>query len=72
MRALEFKSKIKNNKILIPTRMQSELIAKQDKGVRVILLIDDSEPYDDVIFQQTAQNQFLKGYSETDSIYDNY
>lgn len=72
MRALEFKSKIKNNQISIPARIQSELKIKQDKDVRVIVLIDDTETYDDLIFQQTTQNQFLKGYANTDSIYDNY
>jgi hypothetical protein len=71
MRALEFKSKIKNNQILIPTKIQSELKTKRDKNVRVIVLIEDSDIYDDMIFQQTTQSQFLKGYSDSDSIYDN-
>lgn len=72
MRALEFKSKIKNNRILIPTKIQTELKVRQDKDVRVIVLVDDSDLYDDLIFQQTTQSQFLKGYADTDSIYDNY
>ena len=72
MRALEFISKIKNNQILIPARMQSELKTKQDKDVRVIVLIEDSDIYDDLILKQTVQSQFLKGYSTSDSIYDNY
>jgi hypothetical protein len=72
MRALEFKSKIKNNKILIPKKLQSELYTKDDKDVRVIVLVDDSDIYDDVIFHQTTQSQFLKGYADSDSIYDNY
>jgi hypothetical protein len=71
MRALEFKSKIKNNQILIPTRIQSKLNTKLDKDVRVIVLIDDSEIYDDLIFQNSTQSQFLKGYADSDSIYDN-
>ncbi len=71
MKALEFKSKIKNNRILIPAKIQSELKNKVDKDVRVIVLVDDSDIYDDLIFQQTTQNQFLKGYTESDSIYDN-
>jgi hypothetical protein len=71
MRALEFKSKIKNNQILIPTKIQSEL-KTNDKDVRVIVLYDDSDVYDDLIFQQTTQSQFLKGYADSDSIYDNY
>jgi len=72
MRAIEFKSKIKNNQILIPAKIQSELNTRQDKNVRVIVLIDDSDTYDDLIFQQSTKTQFLKGYSDSDSIYDNY
>ena len=72
MRALEFKSKIKNNQIHVPEWIQSELDTKQGKDVRVIVLIDDSELHDDLVFQQSAQRQFFKGYAESDSIYDNY
>ena len=72
MRALEFKSKIKNNQILIPTKIQAELKTNDDRDVRVIVLVDDSDIYDDLIFQQTTQGQFLKGYADSDSIYDNY
>lgn len=71
MKALEFKSKIKNNQILIPVKIQSEL-KNNDKDVRVIVLVDDSDIYDDLIFQHTSQSQFLKGYADSDSIYDNY
>ncbi|HRZ96483.1 MAG TPA: hypothetical protein P5084_02925 [Paludibacter sp.] len=72
MRALEFKSRIKNNQILIPLRIQSELKSKQDKNVRVIVLIDDSDSNEDVILKKTTQTQFLNGYSDSDAIYDNY
>jgi hypothetical protein len=72
MRALEFKSKIKNNQIMIPTGIQSELKSNQDRDIRVIVLIDDSELYDDLIFQQSTKSQFLKGYADSDSIYDKY
>jgi len=71
MRAIEFKSKIKNNQISIPIKLQSELKSKHDKDVRVIVLIDDSETAEDLIFNQAAQSQFLKGYADSDSIYDN-
>lgn len=69
MRAVEFKSKIINNQILIPSRIQSEL--KTNEDIKVIVLIDDADVYDDMIFQQSTSEQFLKGYSEIDSIYDN-
>jgi hypothetical protein len=71
MQALEFEAKIKNNRIEIPLIMQSRLKAEQDKNVRVIVLIGDNEVYDDLIFRQTANRQFLNGYAESDSIYDN-
>lgn len=70
MRAIEFKSKIKNNQISIPTKVQSKLKSKQDKNVRVIVLIEDSEVQDEFLIKQTTQSQFLKGYADTDSIYD--
>ncbi len=72
MKALEFKSKIKNNRILIPAKVQSELKSQKEKNVRVIVLVDDSDVYDDLVFQQTTRDQFLKGYADSDSIYDNY
>jgi hypothetical protein len=72
MKAIEFKSKIKNNQIQIPKKVQSELKANKDKDVRVILLIDDTEIYDNIVFQESARDQFLKGYADSDSVYDNY
>jgi hypothetical protein len=71
LRAIEFKSRIKNNQIQIPARIQSELRANKSKDIRVIVFIDDSEIYDNLIFQDSASEKFLKGYSESDSIYDN-
>lgn len=74
MQTVEFKSKIINNQIAIPVKMQTVLKAKQNKDVRVIVLIDDLEKHDDddLAFRKMAQNQFLKGYADADSIYDNY
>jgi len=70
MRAIEFTSKIQENKILIPRRMQSKLIAERDKNIRVLIFLEDSEIYDEKAYRQITKNQFLKGYAETDSIYD--
>lgn len=66
MKALEFKSVIKGNQILIPAILHSDLDLFEDKEVRVIVLLDDS----DSIFQQSAQSQFFSGYAATDAIYD--
>jgi hypothetical protein len=70
MRAVEFKSKIRENKILIPRRMQSELIAGVDRTVRVVVFVEDTEVYDAKAYRQMTKNQFLNGYADSDSIYD--
>ncbi len=72
MRALEFKSKIKDNRIIIPETIQSELKIRDDKDIRVIVLVDDSDVYDDHVFLRETQAQFLKGYADSDAIYDSY
>ena len=70
MRAIEFKSKILENKILIPRKMQSELIAIADHTVRVVVFVEDTEVYDEKAYRQMAKSQFLKGYANSDAIYD--
>jgi len=70
MKAIEFKSKIKENKILIPRRIQSELFVSGDRTVRVVLFVEDSEIYDEKEYRQMTKKQFLKGYADSDSIYD--
>jgi len=70
MRALEFKSKIKDNQIQVPDGIQSQLVTNQE--IRVIVLLDDPETNDDLIFRQSAKKRFFKGYADSDSIFDDY
>ncbi len=71
MKAIEFKTELKDNQIRIPDDVQSELKYSQDKLVRVIVLIEESDDvYDDNAFRQLTKEQFLKGYAESDSVYD--
>jgi len=70
MRTLEFKSNIENNQILIPSKFQPELRSK--KNIRVIVFFDDTDNYDNAIFQKSASEVFLKGYADSDSVYDSY
>jgi bifunctional DNA-binding transcriptional regulator/antitoxin component of YhaV-PrlF toxin-antitoxin module len=73
MKALEFKSKIKNNRIIIPTGVRSKLMSDANKDVRVIVLIDDpAEDVEELNLKKASASEFLKGYSESDSIYDEY
>ena len=70
MRAVEFMSKIQKNKILIPRKMQSEIFVEEDKRIRVVVFLEDSEVYEKKAYQQMTKSQFLKGYADSDSIYD--
>ena len=70
MRAIEFKTQIRENKILIPRRKQSELIYGHNKNVRVVVFVDDSDVYDEKAYRQVTKSQFLKGYANSDSVYD--
>jgi hypothetical protein len=70
MRAIEFQSTILNNSILIPSRMQSELRREQNRKVRVMVFVEDSDVYDEKAYRNLATSQFLKGYADSDSVYD--
>ena len=72
MRAIEFKSKLSKNHILIPRKIQAQLRNTDAKNVQVILLFDDSDANADLELKQLASAQFLNGYADSDSIYDNY
>jgi hypothetical protein len=69
VKAIEFETKIKNNRIHIPVKIQSELNIDRNKTVRVIVLFEDT---DDLLFQNLAAEQFFKGYADSDAIYDSY
>ena len=74
MRAIEFNSRIEENKILIPRRMQSEFFAKDDNKVRVVVFLQDQEVYDygcKTNFSTVAINSFagsIKGLTSSSSI----
>jgi hypoxanthine-guanine phosphoribosyltransferase len=75
MEALEFVTKIKDKQIIVPHEIQSALENNKDKEIRVIVLIEEDEKdnylQDESFIQNTVQEQFLKGYADSDSIYDN-
>ena len=71
MKAVEFKTRVTNNSISIPARLQTEIKSLKSKAVRVIILIDETDTTDEADFRSMAKDQFLKGYDEADSIYDN-
>lgn len=72
MKALEFISDIKHNQILIPENIQGQLPDVEHKKARVIVLIEEPDIDDEVLFKQATQQNFLAGYADADSIYDNH
>lgn len=71
MRAVEFETELVNNTITIPENFKVELSLSKDKHVRVIVMIDEADKDEEVTFNKMLHNQFLKGYDETDAVYDN-
>ena len=68
MKAIEFSARISDNKIEVPDIYKNKL---DNKGkLRVIILIDEKE--DEKEWKTLSANQFLKGYGDSDAIYDNY
>ena len=72
MKAVEFIANIVKGNIKIPLKIQRELKSGNEKKVRVIILFEEPEKSVEVGFQNFVAEEFLKGYSETDKIYDNY
>ena len=70
MRAIEFKSKIRDNRILIPRKVRHELVAGEDQNVRIVVFLKDSDLYDEKSYRHITKEQFLKGYADADAIYD--
>jgi hypothetical protein len=57
-----------NDPIEVPDNLSSELSGQ--KEIRVIVLYEEKEDQDEKDFQNLAREQFLAGYSKSDSIYD--
>ena len=68
--SIEFKSKIRDNQILIPRNVRQKLAVEQDKSVRIVVFLKDSDVYDEKAYRQMAKTQFLNGYADSDAIYD--
>ncbi len=72
MKAVEFKAKLRNSRIQVPAKLNRVLVKGKNRDRRVILLIEEGDRNDESDFKRLTTEQFLKGYSEADSVYDNY
>jgi len=71
MKAIEFNTKIEDVSFInIPKTFQKEFIDSENKNVRVIVLVEEKEYQEERLFKSMTVDNFLKGYSESDSIYD--
>jgi len=70
MKAVEFKARMKNKIIRVPENLISEL--SEDEEVRVIMLVEEIKNQEKTSFKELSKQQFLAGYSDSDSVYDNY
>ncbi|HLF63820.1 MAG TPA: hypothetical protein VI603_08705 [Saprospiraceae bacterium] len=67
MKALEFKTRITENVIKVPSDIQAEIESSGGDELRVIVLFEDD---DKEIWSQLSSMQFLDGYSVDDYKYD--
>ncbi len=72
MKAVEFKTKLKNNRIEIPKKLHKQVTTSKNKDVRVILLMDEPSQNGKDDFSTLTREQFLDGYAKSDSVYDDY
>jgi len=65
MKTYEYEGKVlPDGHLSIPEDSRSKL--KSDSKIKVMLLVDD----EDAAWDKLSMSQFLKGYSEKDTIYD--
>jgi hypothetical protein len=68
MKAIEFVTTLADERhIDIPYGFQKDI--HKNQSVRVLILVEDNAT-DEQAWEKLTQNEFLKGYPESDSIYD--
>jgi len=70
MKTVEFKARMKNKSIKIPNYLSADL--SEGKDIRVIILVDEADNRQNSDFKELSKDQFLAGYSDADSVYDDY
>ena len=68
MKSLAFKSKIENNKIDLPENLFSEIKDLNHKEVRVILLMEEIDEFDENAFKEFSKLFFKKYASNLEKI----
>ena len=69
MKAYEFPTRVSSAGSLILPEQLVDLLP-ENGTVRVIILVDEAADEEQMAWSRLTAEQFLKGYSEADSIYD--
>ena len=69
MKAVEFISELKKDQILVPMSAAKQLPKKEK--VKVIVYFQENDD-DEKDWDRFTAQEFLKGYSDEDAIYDNF
>ena len=72
MKPIEFNAIVKNSTIEIPLTIKRKLKNSSKRRARVIILIEEEDINEEKKFKAFAAKEFLKGYAESDSVYDKY
>jgi hypothetical protein len=72
MKAIEFTTRLTRNSIRVPANYKLEIESNIGKNARVILLFDDSDSNSENNLKNHVAEEFLKGYADSDNIYNNY
>ena len=67
MKTLAFKSRVENNKISLPDELFGEWQEMNNKDVRVILLMEEVDEFDEAAFKEFAKLFFTKYAYNLDS-----
>jgi len=68
MKTFAFKSKVENNKIDVPDSMFAEMQNLNNKEIRVIVLMEELEEFDDAAFKEFTKIFFKKYASNLETI----
>ncbi len=68
MKTFAFKSKLENNKVPVPEHLFAELEEMNNREVRVILLMEEPDEFDDEAFNDFASQFFSKYANNLDAV----
>jgi len=69
VQVIEYKTTVTDKNIIEIPKEYQKYLTGNNKSVRIMILIDDIVD-EDALWSKVSTEQFIQGYSESDSIYD--